>query len=834
MDTIIPDNDDARERAGEGQADTRGRFKELLRRWTEGWKATIDTAWKFKEDKFSKDAAEAFAFFGSDHSFLFDPSDDRSLVKRGVIQDVHPGFIMTYNIVAELVQLFGPAIYHRNPNRECIPVLPLELRREAYVDPRLEHRFETVKSKAMQYVQAGSAQLAARMVASGMPESQAAQQAAAALQQTPEFQSLAAEASQLEAEIYAQEERWKSSNAYQKAKLTRSYTKSDIMARLLNYFPEKCDLRTNSRRVVDETLIKGEGVWWTSLKVSADGKQIIPGSFYKSIDHFLIDCDVENEEDAMWVAERCIDPVWKVEEEYGYEPGQLKGNYCSDAVSRGKGTGDAWQPKQYGGRAQKGQTNDLLVYWKVYSKMGPGPHLYAIAKGAADEAIVEQMLPLFSDNCMLVIAEGVEHPINLKPDVLLEADPSQPIVDAEWPTPFWKVGQWPCTTLAFHWVAGSPYGMSHLKPGIGELKFLDWAMSHVAAKMQTACDDIIGVIEAAGDDIAKQLNTRKSSGYKVVKVPSHFGKSVQEIFSAIQMPPFHGDIWNVIAAVAQRLDKRLGLTELAYGLASTQSRSALDSQFKHQQYSIRPDDMAAQVEEKASILAMKEAFAIAYHGEAQDVLPALGEAAAELYAELIASEPAEEIVRQFDYRITANSIRRPNKDRDIENMNLTTQVFLPIIAQYSASTGNYGPLNWYKKQYEKVYDIDATELTFTPPQPPPQPDPTPAQLEAMRLGEQTARMNLLAEQQKAQNAIVQLQVKQVELQASANAADLKLAEQVQQLRHSAEQHQQKLEQRAADHHQNLQFDAERHDQEMQQDREQFSVTGRNTGEHSWQ
>jgi hypothetical protein len=46
------------------------------------------------------------------------------------------------------------------------------------------------------------------------------------------------------------------------------------------------------------------------------------------------------------------------------------------------------------------------------------------------------------------------------------------------------------------------------------------------------------------------------------------GKTITEIVQFLQHPPFNGDIWKVIEAVAEQFDRRVGLTELMYGQSS--------------------------------------------------------------------------------------------------------------------------------------------------------------------------------------------------------------------------------------------------------------------------
>jgi hypothetical protein len=64
-----------------------------------------------------------------------------------------------------------------------------------------------------------------------------------------------------------------------------------LMEKYLNYTPNELDLKTHSRRVVDEAIIKGMGLWWTELVTLPGSQQGIVGSFADSVDNFTMDPD---------------------------------------------------------------------------------------------------------------------------------------------------------------------------------------------------------------------------------------------------------------------------------------------------------------------------------------------------------------------------------------------------------------------------------------------------------------------------------------------------------------------------------------------------------------
>lgn len=800
--------------------------RDSARQLCQAWKDLIEDAWEDKMERFGNDAIEALQFFGTDHSFVWDDMAKAmsSGTKKVAASDVMPGFSMTYNVVAELVQIFGPYIYHRNPDRQVKPTKPLEFPRECIVDPMLEYEINALAKKLDAAIMQAAGPLVQQAIQAGVEEIQAQQQAYQAVASAPQFVQQQQTLAQRQGEWQEQVEQYERLVASQSKSVAKKNAKALIMQRLLNYTPGELDLRMHSRRVVDEAIIKGEGVWWTELKEFDDDERVLVGSFYDTVDNFMVDPDVANYEDAQWIGRRRSYPLWKAQELY--PDAKFK---VSKTMTGRQRTGRTGRSADDGAWAMPNErsedstdTNAIVVIWELYSKMGIGGRLKGLPKEVADK------VDRFGDFCFVAISESCDYILNLTPKAMFSKDADELFLDVQWPIPFHKDGEYPCTPLVFHWMPNSPYGMSHIKPGIGELKFLDFIMAHLARKVRSASEDIIGVMDAAADDVEKAFTEAgmvDSNGYRIVRIKSHYGKSVSDLFSVMQKPNFNADIWNVVGQVAARLDRRLGLNDRVFGMGGTESRSAADSKNRQAAFSIRPEDMANIVEETAAKLARKEALAIAWYMEPKDVAPIIGEEAAFLYDELIYKQDPVHVVREYDYTIVANSIRRPSRETDQENLMLLAQQALPGMFTYSLQTNQYGPLNWYFKELGKNYPgMDTSGCVFTPAQPPQPPQPTPEELAAMKLKREAAEAELAAAVQRAKNLAAEMQLEELRIVTKAKISSIDVGRKTDLAQIEYQKGIAALEQKILDAALQRKIDAEEHEQEMLQDQEAFEVT----------
>lgn len=620
------------------------------------WMEKIRLALKYKKALFGDDADECMAFFNGPYDFMYNKkyTGNSGGFQVGDKEDdiPPPAFRMTVNKATEVVQLFGPILYHRNPNRQVnpreLPQLPAEIFGNM-ADPNSQ----------MMMQQAGMA------------------------------------------------------NAQMK---TADYARAALLQFYLNYTPVELDLKTHSRRAIDEALIKGMGCLWTEVYQPKGAQFKLVGSFYDTVDNLVIDPDVECLDDAQWVARKCTHPVWQVEQEYGLEPGSLKGNM--ESVNRQSEVNV--NPDGDFDR-KKGTTNDLMVYWKIWSKMGVGERL----QGAPQE--LKQVLQQFGDYCFLVVAEHTPYPLNLPPAAINNADPNaaeQVLQKLDWPIPFWLDDAWPFTPIQFHEVPRQSWPMSHLKPAMGELKFLNWAYSYMASKIRITSRDFLAVKKALGEEVKDII--LHGNDLTLIELEHQHG-SITECVQFLAHPQINGDIWKVIQAIEENFEKRTGLSELMYGQTQTQDRSAEDSANKNRAMQVRPDDMSQKIEDAMSAIARKEALAIRWFLKGQDVQEIMGPVCAHFWDQFVTESDPYAIVRQLEYRIEAGSIRKPNRDRDTQNMSQAMQSIFQPLYQYAQASGDVGPVNALISNWARTLDMDPTPYLLKPPQPPaPVPGQPPA------------------------------------------------------------------------------------------------------------
>ncbi len=492
---------------------------------------------------------------------------------------------------------------------------------------------------------------------------------------------------------------------------TTDEARASLLEGLLNYLPVATDLKDHMRRGIDEAIIKGMGIWWTEVYRPVGSTHKIVGSFYDTVDNLLLDPDAESLEDAKWVGRRRCRPVWEVELEFGLAPGTLKGNRESaTGAAASSNASDEWKWKN-------GKTNDLIVYFEIWSKMGMGGLLRGISEHAAE---ADQ----FGQYVYLAITDVYDYPLNLPEEIW--NNPDEMYRRSQWQTPFWADDGWPFTPLIFHEVPRSIWPMSHFKPGLGELKFINWMISFIASKAQRASKDFVAGPMGMSEELINKI--LHGNDYEYLGIPKDLGDDIKKIVSFLQHPEFNPSTWQVLDRIMDLFDKRVGLTELMYGQTAHQFRSAAEADVKNSQMSIRPDDMANKVEDAASLLARKEAIAARWHLTGQDVGAVFGPPIGQLWDGLVASADLGQIMHQLQYEIQAGSARKRNRDKDRDDANQAMQNFFPFLSEYAMTTGNVGPINALIAHWGKAMDADVAALLLPapPPMPPPAPAPAPS------------------------------------------------------------------------------------------------------------
>jgi hypothetical protein len=642
-------------------------LRPIVKRWLE----CIKQAEKHKKP-FNDDASEAMAFYASDPDAMWKDAYARG--ERGYNRGLDaPAFRMSVNRVWEAVRLFTAVIHHRNPART--------------VNPR-------------DYPMVGPALLG---VNPGPPVPQMGPSGPVI---GPDGQPVMMPDPQVMAYQQAVQQ--------QQFMQERRKVVSKLLEDYLNYTPNELDLKRHSRKVVEEAFIKGASVWWHELYTPPGANTKLAGSFFDSIDNLVWDPDADEYEDIRWAARRRVQPLDEAAAKFGVSRDDLKGHLESYSERADEGE------RGYEYKRKTGKTNDLICYWEIYSKTGFGDRLKDADKDLRGK------FDALGPNCYIVVAEGVDFPLNVPPAMLAEevdetGVPPTMFMNAQWPIPFWaEPNGWPFTLLGWHGKPGYSWPISLIRPGIGELRFINWAMSFLATRIATSSQTLIGVSKAADPDLKAKILEKNEGGFKIVEISEAIGRSVNDVLSVFNMPGVTSDMWNIIAEVTALFDRRVGLTELIYGMSRSSFRSAAEAAVKSEQISVRPDDYANTLEDALSEVARKEALLARWLIYPQDVAPILGNLAAQAWAMHVQSEDPEAIVREYSYRVEAGSMRKPNIATRTENMNNFMQVMMPV-AQGMLQAGQPDLFNGLMAAWGKVNQMDVSGFVVPPPPPPPPP-----------------------------------------------------------------------------------------------------------------
>lgn len=641
-----------------------------LRPVCDTWLALLKKAETHRRSKFGETAELCRRFYLDSHDFLYKPGKGRE--KLGIGDEVAaPSFAMTVNKVAELVQIFGPSLYAKDPHRHVLSrrvPLPPAAMNLLYPDP--------MQAQAVAQMH-GQTAMADGVVA-------------------------------------------------------------DLLSKVLNYLPREFGHKKEARLSIDDALIAG-GSFSMSEMVRTDSGVLLPQSYHMGWERVFIDPDATSLRDATWVMVQYDEPYWQVERELRLPQGLLKKAAKRESKSR-EAQGEVNDPSGYS--RVRGHASDLLRYYKVFSKSGMGHRVSGpTIDSGAGEGIerLREVLEGFGDNCFLIVAEGIPYPLNLPPDVQ-NADLDIPGNEddlnrrVKWPVPFYADGGWPVSELFFHPIPGEVWPMAHLRPAMGEMVFLDWAFSWLAGRTQLTSRTFVAIADHVDEHIKDRI--KSGADLEVLEFKALLQKKLSEVIEFVQFPEVNPDMWNLIDRVSLMFDKRTGLTDLLYGMAGKQMRSASEAQVREQATNVRPDDMADSVEDWEGVKAKKEAMMLRWNNTSADVAPIFreqptGEGPFSMLWDALVSSPLnyddpqsiERVVREYEYTITAGSVRKPNLERDQANLDQMAQIFLPVFVQERQMTGNAQQLNAFMGKWGELHQMPVDELMFAPLPPPPPPMP---------------------------------------------------------------------------------------------------------------
>jgi hypothetical protein len=535
----------------------------------------------------------------------------------------------------------------------------------------------------------------------------------------------------------------------------------------LSYTPQEQPgggLQQASEDAITEALIKGRGVLWPEPYVMPGSNRKLTGCFYDSVDNLLVDPDARSITfgECRWIAREFWEPTWQAERRFKLPEGTLKRaghRESSDAMAATAANENGAHERQVG------HTYDMVKYYRIWSLGGVGTRL----TGAPQE-FQNTFDRHVGDFAHIVVCPGVPYPLNAYPPRFQTATPDEVRRMFSWPVPYWLDDRWPCAILDFYRKPGSAWPMAPIGPGLGELTAMNVLLSCLCQRVWNKSFDVLGVLDAVKTDVDTAM--KKPVNGRIVLA---LGRSLQDIRKVMQFMPQPGvplDDWRLIDALAGSFDKRTGLTELHYAMnpGGVASRTATDMQVKENMASVRPDEMGRKVSAWMGDNAAMEKLCAYWSGVgAADVLPLMGPMRANLYEQLVTNADPEMVLREMECTVEAESTRRPNKARDMENIGQIFPAAVAELSKHADATTDTGPINGLFKQWGEASQQDVRPIVMGPRQPPPPPP----------------------DQSMEQQAQQQMQIEQAQFEAEQGR---KQQEHDQKIDHTEEAHDAKLEQ----------------------------------------
>lgn len=576
---------------------------------------------------------------------------------------------------------------------------------------------------------------------------------------------------------------------------------SYLMGTWLNYTPREQPgggLAGHSELAIVDALIKGRGVTFTRpFKFPSSGKTIT-GSFREIPENLLTDPDYKSLDDCKWISLRHVDPHWAVERRFKLEANSLKGkSSLESAWSYGESRGD----NDAAMHRVAGQTNDMVVWYEIWSKTGSGARLTGM-----DTVIKEHLEDVVGDYAYLAIAPSTPYPLNCSSEFLRKATDDDVREAFSWPVPVWTDDRWPCEVLDFYPDPDHSWPIPPLAPGLGELKFLNFLVPWIANRIWTSSRDFWAVAGPHFEHYRKYL--LEGLDQTIIPTPVQVD-DVRKAVSIIQQPETRADLWRIVELVSDMFDKRVGLTEFAYGRNEngTQNRTAEETIAKQRAVGVRPEHMQKKVVEWQSHIAALEGFVTRWFVDGESVEGLIGPVGRYLWERHIMSTDVERVVRQMQYTIEASSIRRPNRDRDIANYQQVLQYFAPVSQAYGQQTGNYASFNHLMKKWATLHDDDLDGAML---------EPVEGDQQGQALEQQRMQMEMQKIQSDVQLKQMDMQAKQLELQTRQAEASIDISSRQQQIDQDAEAAAAGLAQDQARHVMELVQDRQKHQLDMAQ------------------
>lgn len=289
-----------------------------------------------------------------------------------------------------------------------------------------------------------------------------------------------------------------------------------------------------------------------------------------------------------------------------------------------------------------------------------------------------------------------------------------------WPVPFYEDSDgWPFTPLCFQPVSKCLWPMAHFKPALGEMMALNWIYSFLMGRVHFTSRVLLFYAEHVSDEVRKALESGKD--LELIPYQEALINDVNKVVQQFEHKASHIDLWKLASELNVLIDKRTGLSEIMYGMVAQQMRSATEAQVRQNATNVRPAAMADAVDDFATKIARKESLMSQWKVDGRTVSAFMGEfngmdgmgTFGQLwqqfcYVPLNYLDPMSLMRPPLEYEVTiaAGSARKPDIAKDQTDMDQASQMFVPIFDREYQMTGDPTLLNSFMQKWADSRQMD--------------------------------------------------------------------------------------------------------------------------------
>lgn len=466
-------------------------------------------------------------------------------------------------------------------------------------------------------------------------------------------------------------------------------------------------------RNTQEALVTGVGCVWQETFTDKVTGAIRVGSFFDTVDNLLIDPDARDPQwrDVRWLSRRHVDKIWEVERRFGYPPGYLHG--------KGTHVSAEYLAKRNALEPGKQIYHDCIEWYEIWSVGGIGARVTGI-----DSGLGEALDQLTGDYCYLCITQGLSHPLNLPPHLLSNGSAEIIREAMRWrtanfgmPIDLWKDRRWPVEATIFYPIENTVWPMAPLGPGMGALLAMNILL---VSQLQASWDrrrDIIAAYEHSADQVLAAMKSEDNPA--VIRINAASGLPLQDVVGFIQRPEVQGNLLEWMQYLDQAFQMATGLDDIHYGITQKQARVTSDVTLKEKASNIRPEKMRRSIQQAVVNASTKEMWLTCMYVQGAQLVSLIGPWGAMAWDAMIHSLTFEELVDEFSVWVEAIDLERPNRDKDMADLERLAPFLLPIYQAYCPASGDSKPLNAFLHHYARAMQMrDPEDLylgQWTPP-----------------------------------------------------------------------------------------------------------------------